>query len=98
VRGLSIACSTLLTAGAVCVAGTISWVGLVIPHFGRLLVGPSNRRLVPLCGLVGGLFMLMVDTLTRTVGIEEMPVSILTGVIGAPFYCWLLIRQRRVLT
>ncbi len=98
VRGLSIACATLLTAGAVCVAGTISWVGLVIPHFGRLLVGPSNRRLVPLCGLVGGLFMLIVDTLTRTVGIEEMPVSILTGVIGAPFYCWLLIRQRRVLT
>ncbi len=97
-RGLAIACSTLLTAGAVCIAGTISWVGLVIPHFGRLLVGPSNRRLIPLCGLIGGLFMLIVDTLTRTIGIEEMPVSILTGIIGAPFYCWLLIRQRSVLT
>lgn len=94
-RGLAIVCSTLLTAGSVCIAGTISWVGLVIPHFGRLLVGSSNRRLIPLCGLLGGLFMLLVDTATRTVGIEEMPVSILTGLVGAPFYCFLLFRQSR---
>ena len=98
VRGLAIACSTLLTAGSVCISGTISWVGLIIPHFGRILVGPSNRRLIPLCGLIGGLFMLLVDTLTRTIGAEEMPVSILTGVIGAPFYCYLLFRQRSVLS
>ena len=98
VRGISIACATLLTAGAVCIAGTIGWVGLIIPHFCRLLAGPSHRRLIPLCALVGGLFMLLVDTLTRTVGLQEMPVSILTGVIGAPFYCWLLFRQRRVLS
>lgn len=98
VRGIAIACSTLLTAGSVCIAGTIGWVGLIIPHFGRMLVGPSNRRLIPICGLVGGLFMLIVDTLTRTIGIEEMPVSILTGIIGAPFYCWLLFRQRRTLS
>lgn len=98
VRGLAIACSTLLTAGSVCISGTISWVGLIIPHFGRILVGPSNRRLIPLCGFIGGLFMLLVDTLTRTIGAEEMPVSILTGVIGAPFYCYLLFRQRSVLS
>ncbi len=98
VRGLAIVCSTLLTAGSVCIAGTISWIGLIIPHFGRILVGPSNRRLIPLCGLLGGLFMLIVDTLTRTIGIEEMPVSILTGIIGAPFYCWLLFRKRQVLS
>ena len=98
IRGLVIICSTLLTAGSVCIAGTIGWVGLIIPHFGRMLVGPSNRRLIPLCGLLGGLFMLLVDTLTRTIGIEEMPVSILTGIIGAPFYCWLLFRQRRTLS
>ena len=97
VRGLAIVCSTLLTAGSVCIAGTIGWVGLIIPHFGRILVGPSNRRLIPLCGFLGGLFMLIVDTLTRTIGIEEMPVSILTGIIGAPFYAFLLYRQRRVL-
>ena len=97
-RGTLIACSTLLTAGSVCIAGTIGWVGLIVPHFGRMLVGPSNRRLIPLCGLIGGLFMLLVDTLTRTIGVEEMPVSILTGLIGAPFYCWLLFRQRRSLS
>jgi iron complex transport system permease protein len=98
IRGTAIACATLLTAGSVCIAGTIGWVGLIIPHFCRLLAGSSNRRLIPLCGLAGGLFMLIVDTLTRTIGTEEMPVSILTGIIGAPFYCWLLIRQRRGLS
>lgn len=98
IRGIVIACATLLTAGSVCIAGTIGWVGLIIPHFGRMLVGPSNRRLIPLCGLIGGLFMLIVDTLTRTIGVAEMPVSILTGIIGAPFYCWLLFRQRRTLS
>ena len=98
VRGIVIICSTLLTAGSVCIAGTIGWVGLIIPHFGRMLVGPSNRRLIPICGLLGGLFMLLVDTLTRIIGVEEMPVSILTGIIGAPFYCWLLFRQRRTLS
>ena len=97
IRGSAIACSTVLTAGSVCIAGTIGWVGLVIPHLGRMLVGPSNRRLIPICGLAGGVFMLAVDTLTRTIGVEEMPVSILTGIIGAPFYCWLLFRQRRAL-
>ena len=98
VRGIVIICATLLTAGSVCIAGTIGWVGLIIPHFGRMLVGPSNRRLIPLSALIGGLFMLLVDTLTRTIGASEMPVSILTGIIGAPFYCWLLFRQRRTLS
>ncbi len=98
IRGIVITCSTILTAGSVCIAGTIGWVGLIIPHFGRMLVGPANRRLIPLCGLIGGLFMLLVDTLTRTIGVAEMPVSILTGIIGAPFYCWLLFRQRRTLS
>jgi len=98
IRGIIIICATLLTAGSVCIAGTIGWVGLIIPHFGRMLTGPSNRRLIPLSGLLGGLFMLFVDTLTRTLGVEEMPVSILTGIIGAPFYCFLLFRQRRTLS
>ena len=97
IRGITIICATLLTAGSVCIAGTISWVGLIVPHFGRMAVGPSNRRLLPMCGLLGGLFMLAVDTLTRTIGTTEMPVSILTGVLGAPIFCWLLFRQRREL-
>jgi len=94
-RGVAILCSTLLTAGSVCIAGTISWVGLIVPHFARLIVGPSSRRLQPASILLGGLFMLLVDTLTRVVGAEEMPVSIMTGLIGAPVFCWLLWRQRR---
>ena len=97
IRGITIICATLLTAAAVCIAGSISWVGLIVPHFGRMAVGPSNRRLLPMCALLGGLFMLAVDTLTRTIGTTEMPVSILTGVLGAPIFCWLLFRQRREL-
>lgn len=96
VRGIVILCSTLLTASSVCIAGTISWVGLVIPHLGRMLVGPNNTKLLPVTALLGGLFMLVVDTLTRTIGAAEMPISILTGIVGAPFYAWLLWRQRRV--
>ncbi len=95
VRGIVIVCATLLTAGSVCIAGKISWVGLIVPHFSRMLVGASNKKLIPLSGLLGGLFMLLVDTLTRTISAAEMPVSILTGFIGAPFFCWLLWRQRR---
>ena len=97
-RGLAMICATLLTAGAVCVAGTIGWVGLVIPHFARMMVGPANTRLIPAACLLGGNFMLVVDTVTRTVGPIEMPVSILTGIIGAPFYAWLLYKQRMRLT
>ena len=95
VRGTAIICSTLLTAASVCLSGTIGWVGLIVPHFARMLTGPSNKRLLPLCALLGGLFMLVVDTLTRTIGAEEMPVSILTGLLGAPVFCCLLFRQRR---
>ena len=93
-RGLVILCSTLLTAGSVCVAGTISWVGLIVPHFSRMVVGSANRRLIPFSALLGGLFMLLVDTLTRVIGISEMPVSIMTGAVGSLFFYWLLWRQK----
>ena len=93
-RGLCIVCSTVLTAGAVCISGTIGWVGLVIPHFGRMIAGSDNRALLPAAMLIGAIFMLLVDTVTRIIGPAEMPVSILTGIIGAPFFAWLLYRQR----
>lgn len=95
IRTIAVLCSTLLTAGCVCISGTISWVGLIVPHFGRIITGASSRRLLPVSILLGGLFMLLVDTLTRVIGSAEMPVSIMTGLIGAPFFCWLLWRQRR---
>lgn len=94
-RGICIVCSTVLTAGAVCVSGTIGWVGLVIPHFGRMIAGSDNRVMLPACCSIGGIFMLLVDTVTRIIGPAEMPVSILTGFIGAPVFAWLLYRQRR---
>jgi iron complex transport system permease protein len=96
-RGICIVCSTVLTAGAVCISGTIGWVGLVIPHFGRMLAGSDNRTLLPASMIIGSIFMLFVDTVTRMAGPAEMPVSILTGLIGAPFFAWLLYRQRRIL-
>ena len=93
-RGVCIVCSTVLTAGAVCISGTIGWVGLVIPHFGRMIIGSDNRHLLPGSCFIGGIFMLLVDTITRVIGPAEMPVSILTGLLGAPFFAWLLYRQR----
>lgn len=93
-RGVCIVCSTLLTAGAVCISGTIGWIGLVVPHFGRMIAGVDNRGLLPAAGLIGGIFLLAVDTATRIIGPAEMPISILTGMIGAPVYAWLLYRQR----
>lgn len=93
-RGICIICSTILTAGAVCISGTIGWIGLVIPHFGRMIAGSDNRVLLPAVCFTGGIFLLLVDTVTRMIGPAEMPISILTGIIGAPFYAWLLYRQR----
>jgi iron complex transport system permease protein len=93
-RGTCIGCATILTASAVCISGTIGWVGLIIPHFSRMLVGTDHRKLLPASVLVGGIFMLLVDTITRMIGPAEMPISILTGFVGAPFYAWLLYKQR----
>lgn len=94
IRVIAIICSTILTAGSVCFVGTIGWVGLIVPHFSRMLIGNSGRRVFPVSCITGGLFMLIVDTATRLIGVYEMPVSIMTGIIGAPFFIWLLVRRR----
>lgn len=98
IKTIVVVCATLLTSGSVCLAGTIGWVGLVVPHFSRLLVGSSNKRLIPVSALLGAIFMLLVDTLTRTIGVIEMPASIMTGIIGAPFFIWLLIKRKDSIT
>jgi len=93
-RGLTIVCASLLTASSVCVSGTIGWIGLVIPHFGRLICGSDNTKLMPIAAILGGAFLLVIDTLARTATSMEIPLSILSGLVGAPFYAWLLGCQR----
>lgn len=94
VRGIVVICASLLTASAVSISGTIGWIGLVIPHLGRLISGTDNTRLMPTTLVMGGLFMLVIDTLARTISTVEVPLSILTGFVGAPLYAMLLYRQR----
>jgi len=91
----TIAAATLITASVTAVAGVIGWVGLVIPHIGRMLVGPGFGRLLPVSAAIGAGYLLVVDTLARTIAQTEVPLGILTAVIGAPFFVWLLARGRR---
>ena len=95
-RGLIIALSTMLTASAVSLAGTIGWIGLVMPHLARFLVGPNVARSMPVAFVMASAFMIIVDTLARFSGIE-IPLSILTGLIGTPFFVVLLQKQRGML-
>jgi len=89
-----IAAATLITASVVAISGVIGWVGLVIPHIARMAVGPSFDRLLPTATLLGASYMLIVDTLARTMARTEVPIGILTAMIGAPFFLWLLARGR----
>ena len=93
-RGITIVISSMLTASAVSISGTIGWIGLIIPHLGRLCVGSDNTKMIPCAMLMGGLFLLVMDTIARTVTSLEVPLSILTGLIGAPIYAWLLWKQK----
>ena len=85
--------ATLLTAAAVSVSGMIGWVGLVIPHMTRRLVGSDYRVLLPASMLSGGIFMLLVDDISRNLAASEIPIGILTAVIGAPFFLLLITRR-----
>jgi len=83
-------CSTLITAAAVSVSGMIGWVGLVIPHMMRRIVGSDYRCLMPASILGGGIFLLIVDNVSRNVTTAGIPIGILTAFIGAPFFLWLI--------
>lgn len=93
-----IVCATMLTACSVCLCGTIGWVGLVIPHLSRMFAGPDNSRSLPVSFALGGLFMLVIDTVARAATSVEIPLSVLTGLIGAPFYFYVLSKQRMKLS
>jgi hmuU protein len=94
-RLIIICCATVLTAATVTLCGNIGWVGLILPHLMRLIVGPDYRYLLPSCLLAGGLFMLLVDNTVRLLLPGEMPVGIVTSLIGAPLFIYLLFQGRR---
>jgi iron complex transport system permease protein len=85
-----VAAATLITAASVSASGIIGWVGLVVPHLARFLVGPSFPRLLPTACLLGGGYLLLIDTLARTASSVEIPLGILTAAIGTPFFIALL--------
>jgi iron complex transport system permease protein len=89
-----ILCATLMTAIAVSVGGVIGWVGLVMPHAGRLVVGPDHRRLMPASLSLGAAFLLVIDNVARTLLPGEVPLGVLTGLIGVPLLIVLLRRSR----
>ncbi|MBN8936261.1 MAG: iron ABC transporter permease [Rhizobiales bacterium] len=85
-----VAAATLVTSASVATAGVIGWIGLIVPHIARTLVGPDFARLIPAAALLGGGFLLVIDTLARSVAAIEIPLGILTAVVGTPFFIWLL--------
>jgi len=89
-KGIVIICATLATAGAVCVSGIIGWVGLVMPHIGRMLVGNDNKLLIPASLSLGACFLILVDNLGRVITGSEIPLGILTALVGGPFFVYLL--------
>jgi iron complex transport system permease protein len=97
-RLIVIAAATLITASVVAISGVIGWVGLMVPHMARLLVGPRFDRLLPAAVLLGAAFMISVDTLARSEARIEIPLGVLTAVIGGPVFVWLLAHNRRKLS
>jgi iron complex transport system permease protein len=90
-----IACATLMTAAAVSVSGVIALVGLIVPHLARLLVGPNYRYLIPVSTLLGASFLLVVDDLSRMLSVTEIPTGIVTSILGAPLFLYLLFHTRK---
>ncbi|MBI2958577.1 MAG: iron chelate uptake ABC transporter family permease subunit, partial [Chloroflexi bacterium] len=92
--------ATLITAAAVSFAGTIGFVGIIVPHAVRIIWGPDHRSLLPLSALAGGLFLVCADTLVRGLGglsgsLSEVPVGVITALVGAPFFLYLLRQKKR---
>ena len=95
-RIVVIIAATLVTAASVCVTGMIGWVGLVIPHLCRMLVGADYRRLIPASMLMGASFLLIVDDVARLATTTEIPIGILTAFVGAPFFLYLITRKKKL--
>lgn len=95
-RAITIVCATLLTASSVAISGGIGWVGLVIPHIMRLIIGNDCQRLFPTSALAGSIYLIIMDDLARTISPSEIPIGVLTSLIGAPVF-FLILSNRRSL-
>lgn len=94
-RWLVLICITLIVSASVAVSGTVGWVGLVVPHIARMLVGSDHRVLLPASALMGGVYMLIVDTFARSATSVEIPLGVITAIIGAPVFAWLIRRTQK---
>lgn len=95
IKTIAVITSTLLTASVISISGLIGWVGLVIPHLTRIIVGPDFKYLLPSSALLGGLYLLIVDDFTRLVYTMEIPIGILTSIIGAPFFIYIMLKSHK---
>jgi len=93
-RLIAVAAATIISASAVCIGGLIGWVGLMIPHIARGIVGADYRRLLPTAALIGGTFLLLMDDLARSLSTMEIPLGVLTAVMGAPFFVVLIVKLK----
>lgn len=92
-RGITVVCATLITASCVSMCGQVGWVGLLIPHMCRMKFGSNHLSLLPASISLGAVFMIVVDTAARSISTQEIPISILTAIIGAPFFIILMRRS-----
>ncbi len=94
-QNIVIFCSTLMTSAAVSISGLVGWVGLIIPHLARMIVGPNYKMLLPASIMLGATYLLLVDDLCRTMSNLEVPLGIVTAVVGAPLFLYLLLKGGR---
>jgi iron complex transport system permease protein len=92
---LFIIVATALTAVSVAIGGTIGWIGLVIPNIVRLFVGSNNKKVIPISMLSGAIMMIVVDTIARSLAPNEIPLSIITGILGTPVFIYAIFKRRR---
>ena len=91
---LFIIAATFLSAASVCLGGLIGWVGLMIPHMARVLVGVDYKRLIPASAMLGGCYLVLMDDLARSILSLELPLGVVTSIMGAPFFIYLIIKRK----
>jgi iron complex transport system permease protein len=94
VKKILLVCASLMTAICVSVSGIIGFVGLIVPHLLRLVLGPDNRLLIPACFFGGAILLLTADTITRALLPTELPIGVLTSLIGGPFFCYIFRKKQ----